>query len=139
MIEDIDALRTRFRANLESIGLKSDQVVMLNQPGANVDEKKPWGIFLINPGAAEEQGFDTYVRVFQTGYVMLQIFVPNGQGSKVAYEIAEAFRKIWFKWRERSETGHILTKVGYPRQIANKDFMQVNVFVPYDSVRLMPL
>lgn len=139
MIEDIDALRTHFRANMGTIGLKADQVIMANQPGANADEKQPWAQFQITPGAAEEQGFDTHVRVLQTGFIMLQVYVPKGQGSKVGYEIAEEFRKMWFKWRNRSDTGYVLTKVGYPRLVSNDDFFQINVFVPYDSVRMMAL
>lgn len=139
MIEDIDALRTHFRANIQTIGMKPDQVIMANGGSKNVDEKQPWALFQITPGAAEEQGFDTHVRILQTGFIMLQVYVPKGEGSKIGYQIAEDFRKMWFKWRQRSDTGYVLTKVGYPRQVSNDDFFQINVFIPYDSVRMMPL
>lgn len=139
MIEDIDALRERFRTNIETIGLTSDQVIMVNGASKNVDEKRPWAIFQVTPGAAEEQGFDTHIRVLQTGFLMLQIYIPKGQGSKIAYEIGQKLSRLFFKWRERSGTGYVLTKPGYPRVIGNDNFFQINFFIPYDSIRMFPL
>ena len=139
MTEDLDFLRAKFRENLDTIGLQDSQVIMANAPAKNVDETKIHARFLIVPGGAEEQGFDTHIRVRQVGYVMLEVYAPKGSGLKSAYDLAEKFRRVWFKWRLRSDTGRILTKVGSPQAMDNDKFFQVNVFVPYESVRMIPL
>lgn len=138
MEEDIDLIRARFRALMNTLGVDADQILMDNQPEKNIDEKRAWARFQINPGDGEQRGLSSGIRVFRVGMIILQIFVPKGTGSRNAYTIAQNFMAIFWRWRVGSPSGKIQAEVGFTRPGGDDSFFQVNATIPYESYRTFP-
>lgn len=135
MQEDFTALRTKFLDSLEAIGVDEAQVVMDNQPSADVDEGRVWVRFTIRPGEKRASTFGKRKIMTQIGQIILQVFGPIGSGSASIYEVADAFTKAYEDWVVKDDSGNIRAyhsnRQAYPSQTG----LQVNASVYYESNR----
>lgn len=135
MQEDLTALRTKFLDSLEAIGVDEAQVVMDNQPSADVDEGRVWVRFTIRPGEKRASSFGKRKVMTQIGEIILQVFAPIGSGAAAIYEIAGAFNTAYEDWVVRDESGSIRTYYSKLQDYPSQTGLQVNAIVYYESNR----
>lgn len=138
---DIDALNAKFWstplsytvANGTTHTLPARQVLVENQPDENVDEKKPWVRWTLNPGDSQQTGISPAIYT-SLGTATLQVFVPKGRGTGEAQDIKEVFETAFRGWRSDDQRLRIykMSSTKGP----DKDYHQVNVTIFYESRRL---
>ena len=138
---DIDAINAKFFAvpltykdskNVTQT-LAPNQLLVENGPTENVDETKPWVRWTINPGESKRTAVSPALFT-SLGTATLQVFAPKGTGVGVAIDIKSAFENAFRDWRSPDKCLRIY-KMSSTKG-TDKDFLQINVTVYYESKRL---
>jgi hypothetical protein len=116
-----------------TVTLTEGQKVVENQPNEDQDETKPWVRWTITPGASQQTA--TGPALFTSlGTATLQVFVPKGKGAGQAIDLKTAFENGFRNWKSGDKCLKVY-KLDSSKG-ADKDYLQVNVAVFYESKRL---
>ena len=137
---DIDTLNAKFWATPLTYKNETGATVILpdaqkldeNGPSADLDETQPFVRWTIDPGASA--AVTTKPAIFKSlGVATLQIFIPQGRGSGIAIDIAEAFEAAFREFKSADKCLNV-TRTQRNKGSDPKLF-QLNVTVTYNSVR----
>ncbi len=128
LVDDIDTLRTRFRAQWGNTA----PVVFDNAPNVSQDVTQPYVRFVVRPGVQRRDSFGTGSRHSQLGRVVLTAYVPKQAGAKGAYELADTFSAIFRNWRSADYT--LTCTTPEVSTLDGAEWFEVQVSVPWESV-----
>ncbi|GAA0766956.1 hypothetical protein [Brevundimonas olei] len=129
LTNDLSAIRAHFIAEWDD---ETYQTVFANGQPETLDPDRPYVRFGVDHFDGQIVGGNKLRR--DDGIIWLQVFVPNGDGTMTAYEIAEIFKNIFKDWSVGDlRTGNYFStpvhgsndyfqlKVGYYWQSLNHD------------------
>lgn len=129
--DDIQTLRTRLH---ETLGQSGITIFYDNEGNQTPDATQVWCRFSVRPGEAEVVGRDQAAHFERTGFCILQIMVPEAEGSALGFVAAEQFEAAFRDWRSTDKALKVY-RVSTQPVIGEKGYYQINTFVYWRSHR----